>query len=250
MITPQDIKEKTFEKAVFGGYSMAEVDAFLEAVSSDLALLQKENATLKAKMKVLVDKVEEYRSNEDAIRMAVVSAQRLGNIIEGEARDKATALMSQAAEESARIAREAQLAVEMERARLEEAKQTSAQFLENMELLCNRQLTFLGKVSEMDFVKESRAAIHSAEPAQGAAVPASAVPERDPVAESNEIHETVKSIEETIAKVADEPVSVVHPVIQPAPAVDELPTKAFSIVTAPEDDLEKTVQFSFDGFEK
>lgn len=249
MITPQDIKEKTFEKAVFGGYSMAEVDTFLEAVSSDLTLLQKENATLKAKMKVLVDKVEEYRSNEDAIRMAVVSAQRLGNIIEGEARDKATALMSQATEESARIAKEAQLAVEMERARLEEARQTSAQFLENMELLCNRQLTFLEKVSEMDFVRESRTT-RSVETAPEVAVPAEEVSAPAPVAESNEIHETVKSIEETIAKVADEPVSVVHPVIQPSPTVDDLPTKAFSIVTEPEDDLEKTVQFSFDGFEK
>ena len=87
MITPQDIKEKTFEKALFGGYDMAAVDSFLEEISTDLALLQKENATLKGKMKVLVDKVEEYRGNEDALRMAVVSAQRLGNIIEREARE-------------------------------------------------------------------------------------------------------------------------------------------------------------------
>ena len=75
MITPQDIREKTFEKAVFGGYDMASVDAFLEQTAADLALMQKENATLKAKMKVVVSKVEEYRENEDALRMAVVSAQ-------------------------------------------------------------------------------------------------------------------------------------------------------------------------------
>ena len=246
MTTPQDIKEKTFEKAVFGGYSMAEVDAFLETVSDDLALLIKENATLKAKMKVLVDKVEEYRSNEDAIRMAVISAQRLGNIIEGEARDKATALIAQATEESQRISKEAQLAVELEKTRLEEAKRSSAQFVENMELLCNRQLSFLGKVNEMDFVRDSR----NVRPAETAPeVPAGDAAPEDP-GESNEIHETVKSIEETIAKVADEPVSVVHPVIPAVPAVDELPTKAFGIVTEPEDDLEKTVQFSFDGFDK
>ena len=246
MITPQDIKEKTFEKAVFGGYSMAEVDTFLETISDDLTLLIKENATLKAKMKVLVDKVEEYRSNEDAIRMAVVSAQRLGNIIEGEARDKATALLAQATEESERISREAQLAVELEKTRLEEAKRSSALFVENMELLCNRQLNFLGKVNEMDFIRESRG--KGAEEAAPATAEAAAAPES--AGEGNEIHETVKSIEETIAKVADEPVSVVHPVIPTAPAVDELPTRAFGIVTAPEDDLEKTVQFSFDGFEK
>ena len=92
MITAQDIREKTFDKAKFGGYDMAAVDAFLEEISTDLALLQRENATLKGKMKVLVDKVEEYRGNEDALRMAVVSAQRLGNIIERESRDKADAM--------------------------------------------------------------------------------------------------------------------------------------------------------------
>ena len=158
MITPQDIKEKTFEKAVFGGYDMAAVDAFLEEISSDLALLQKENATLKGKMKVLVDKVEEYRGNEDALRMAVVSAQRLGNIIEREAKEKAEAMVADATAEADRLTREARVEVEMERARLDEAKKTSAQFVENMELLCNRQLSFLQKVGEMDFVKEHRAA--------------------------------------------------------------------------------------------
>ena len=101
MITPQDIKEKTFEKALFGGYDMAAVDSFLEEISSDLALLQKENATLKGKMKVLVDKVEEYRGNEDALRMAVVSAQRLGNIIERESKEKADTLLGQIRAEKA-----------------------------------------------------------------------------------------------------------------------------------------------------
>ena len=155
MITPQDIKEKTFEKAVFGGYDMAAVDSFLEEICSDLALLQKENATLKGKMKVLVDKVEEYRGNEDALRMAVVSAQRLGNIIERESKDKAEKLVADATAEADRITREAHMEVEMEKARLEEAKKVSAQFVENMELLCNRQLSFLDKVGEMDFVRST-----------------------------------------------------------------------------------------------
>ena len=238
MITPQDIMEKTFEKAVFGGYDMGAVDKFLEDVSADLALLQKENATLKAKMKVLVDKVEEYRSNEDAIRMAIVSAQRLGGVIENEARENAAVTLAQAQTEAERITRDAKLQVEVENARLAEAKQASAQFVQNMELLCGRQMSFLDKIKEMDFVKELQTA---------ASAPAAAAPAEE---ESIEIHETVKSIEETIAKVADEPVDDVRPDFQAAPAIDELPTKAFSIVTDPEDNLEQTAQFSFDGFGK
>ena len=244
MTTPQDIREKSFEKAVFGGYDMAEVDTFLETLSADLELLQRENAALKGKMKVLVNKIEEYRSSEDAIRMALISAQRLGGIIEQEARDKAAAMVSEAESTANQLTKEARLEVEMEKARLSEAKQSSARFVENMELLCNRQLSFLEKVGEMDFIQEARAARIVdvvPEPAEPAA-PA------EP-AEPAEIHETIKSIEETVAKVADEPVSTVRPNFSAA-AFDDLPTKSFQFVTDPDDDLDKTAQFSFEGFGK
>ena len=39
MITAQDIREKSFEKAVFGGYDMAMVDEFMEEIANDLTLL-------------------------------------------------------------------------------------------------------------------------------------------------------------------------------------------------------------------
>ena len=218
MITAQEIREKTFEKAVFGGYDMATIDSFLETIATDLDLLQKENATLKAKMKVLVSKVEEYRGNEDALRMAVVSAQRLGNMIEAEAKAKAETMVRDAEASAAAATRNARLEVEMEKARLEEAKKASARFVENMELLCNRQMTFLQTLGEMDFMKEYPAAAPAAEP--------------QPAAEPVEIHETVKSIEETVAKVAAVPESAVRPDFAGAEE-DVLATRAFRIVTDP-----------------
>ena len=233
MITPQGIREKTFEKAIFGGYDMGSVDAFMEELANDLTLLQKENATLKGKMKVLVDKVEEYRGNEDALRMAVLSAQKLGNMIEAEAKEKADKTISDAMEEAARITREANLEVTAEKTRLAESKSESAKFIDSMDILCRHQLEFLQKVGEMDFMQQFRAA-----------QPEYELPVAAPVQESAEIHETVKSIEETVAKVADEPVSDVHPSFENAIAEDELPTRAFSIVSDPADDVEKTTLFN------
>ena len=64
-MTVQEIQEIGFEKAVFGGYDMKSVDTFLERVAEEFAAMQKENAALKAKMKVLVDKIEEYRGREN-----------------------------------------------------------------------------------------------------------------------------------------------------------------------------------------
>ena len=62
MLTPQEVSERAFPKASFGGYNMAQVDEFLDVLTEDYSALYSENAVLKIKMKVLVEKVEEYRS--------------------------------------------------------------------------------------------------------------------------------------------------------------------------------------------
>ena len=215
MITPQDIREKTFEKAVFGGYDMASVDSFLEELASDLALLQKENGVLKAKMKVLVDKVDEYRGNEDALRSAVLSAQKMGIQIEREAREKAEGILESARAEAEQLTADAGAKVEAERVRLERTKSESVRFLDSMDLLCRRQLEFLQKVESMDFVKAIRA--DAAEPG------------------TVEVHETVKGIEEAVdARSAEEPET----------ADDERPTRPFNVVTDPDDALQSTAQFT------
>jgi cell division initiation protein len=58
MLTPQEISKTEFVKAVFGGYDMSAVDDFLEKLTADYAALYKENAILKSKIKVLVEKIE------------------------------------------------------------------------------------------------------------------------------------------------------------------------------------------------
>ena len=62
---PQEVSTHSFAKASFGGYNMAMVDEFLDELTDDYTALYKENAALKAKLKVLVEKVEEYRATED-----------------------------------------------------------------------------------------------------------------------------------------------------------------------------------------
>ena len=68
MLTPQEVSSKTFPKAVMGGYAMASVDEFLDALTEDYTNLYKENAALKGKVKALMEKMEEYRQVDDAMR--------------------------------------------------------------------------------------------------------------------------------------------------------------------------------------
>ena len=224
MITAQDIRERTFEKAVFGGYDMATVDTFMEEVANDLLLLQKENATLKGKMKVLVDKVEEYRRSEEELQRAILSAQKMGSQIEKSAQEKANAILNDANQEAQRIIEEATYESRAEKARLEEAKSVSAKLLE-----------FLQKMNELDFIKQLRESTSAPAPEQPA--PAPAVPE----AAKPEINQTVRSIGETVAKVMDEPMVNVRPDVLPSAVVeDERPTKSFNIITDPEDVIDRS----------
>ena len=91
MLTPQEAESHVFPKASFGGYNMLQVDAFLDSLIEDYRTLYQENASLKSKMKVLVEKVEEYRATEDAMRMTLHSAQKMADAMvkEGEAKKQA-----------------------------------------------------------------------------------------------------------------------------------------------------------------
>ena len=261
MITPQDIRQKSFEKAVFGGYDMAMVDEFMEEVAKDLGLLQRENSVLRGKMKVLVDKVDEYRSNEDALRNAVLSAQRLGASIEQEAREKAQALVEDAQGQADAILRDAHATAEKladtslreaEEQRLEEARRVSTEFLDRMDQLCHRQMEFLQRIREMDFSAPPPAAQPRA--AQPAAAPVQASAAAPPVQGWNgasEIHETVRSIGATVARAMEEPVMNVRPgITAPAMVEDERPTRAFNIVTDADDEVNRSTQFSLDDSSK
>ena len=147
MITAQDIREKTFEKARIGGYDMASVDDFLEELADDITAYQKENTVLKSKMKVLVDKIEEYRANEEALNMAVLSAQKLPVQIEADARSRAAAMIADADRQVKTTVGSITELADSEEKRLETAKAATAKFLDGVRAMCNAQLKNIDNVA-------------------------------------------------------------------------------------------------------
>ena len=143
MLTPQEVSTHVFSKARMGGYNMAMVDEFLDTLTEDYTTLYKENAALKAKLKVLVEKVEEYRATEDSMRATLLTAQKMASQMVQDA-----VLETAEAEAGQRKAElEAVLAAETERLRL--AKEESAAFIANMRRLCSSELEFLDGVPEI-----------------------------------------------------------------------------------------------------
>ena len=146
MLTPQEVSGRAFSKAAFGGYNMAMVDEFLDELTDDYTSLYKENAALKAKLKVLVDKVEEYRATEDSMRAALLTAQRMANTMVEEAEEKKKAVLA-GAEDEARAKIGALL--ELEQRRLNAAKAATAEFLQKTRELAQAQLALIERAPDL-----------------------------------------------------------------------------------------------------
>jgi cell division initiation protein len=125
MITPQQIEQISFGKATFGGYNMEDVDAFLEPLTEDYITLYKENALLKSKMKVLVGKLEEYRSNEASMKDAIVNAQKTCDMMVKEAEAKCTQMLNEANATATANVKNSDALIAAEEARVEEARKVA-----------------------------------------------------------------------------------------------------------------------------
>ena len=156
MLTVQEIQAVNFEKAVFGGYDMKAVDEFLEHITEDFAALQKENAALKSKMKVLVDKIEEYRSVEDGMRRALVSAQSIAQETLDKSKTEAEQLLLKARTEAESRIENYRMQIAEEGKKLEEAKTKNAEFVAQLSAVYEEQLKSLVALSASDvFENES-----------------------------------------------------------------------------------------------
>ena len=149
MLTPQEVSSHAFTKAVMGGYNMAMVDEFLDELTDDYTALYKENATLKAKMKVLVEKVEDYRATEDSMRATLLTAQKMADSIVREAEAKRDQILAQA--ESDAKDRVAQMQQELTAAeeRLRQGQQELAKFIAASRSICEKELAFLEQLPEL-----------------------------------------------------------------------------------------------------
>ena len=154
MFTPQEVSEKVFPKASFGsgGYSMSSVDEFLDALTEDYSTLFKENVTLKAKLKVLAEKVEEYRSTEDAMRQTLLTAQKMAAKLVQEAQAEKDRMLANAKAEAAQEIQRLESEKQAAQQKLAMAQEKLAEFIRRSDELCQAQSAFLQTLPELELV--------------------------------------------------------------------------------------------------
>lgn len=230
MLTPQEVSSHAFTKGLMGGYNMAMVDEFLDELTDDYTALYKENAALKAKMKVLVEKVEDYRATEDSMRATLLTAQKMADSIVREAEARRDNLLAQAEADARDRIAQIQRDVEAAEERLRQGQRELARFISSVQGVCSQELKFLEELPQLppdvsvpsapaQEVREAAAAAFS-EPPAPAKEPETAVP---PVSAAVEI----------------------PPAASPVPAEDPYPA-GDPFAREPAEPLEATRRIKFD----
>ncbi len=114
MITPGEITQKKFDKGI-SGYKQEAVDSYLESVANEMQKLINDKKDLESKITMLTEKLDEYRNDEDSLRTALLSAQKLGDSVVKEAKTKADAILYDASVRSEKMVESAQKHIEKER---------------------------------------------------------------------------------------------------------------------------------------
>ena len=233
MLTPQEIQDKKFEKARFGGYDMTQIDDFLDLVLADYTALYKENATLKGKMRVLVDKIEEYRAVDEQMRKALYTAQVSAREIVAKAQSESDAILKNANATAQSQIGDLRGQVELEEKRLAAAKEACSDYARRISAMLSKNIEVIEQLIEAPAEKLT---------------PQSPVQERpavDTAAYADSIH---RAAEQKVAA-AQEPATARY--VQPQPAEpsmtppDGSPTPREPEHVVRHDDME-TQYYSFD----
>lgn len=220
MISSEDVRRVTFDRTV-RGYRCEDVDDYLKQVAEAMDALAAEHDDMQQKVMVLAQRIDQYRADENTLSTTMLNAQRLGENVIKEAKQKA-----------AEILREANLRAEdrEQRARDEVA-------------LCQQQIVTLHR--EADSFKKKLQKMYKEhielisqlpnyeEPAEPAPEPAAEEPQGVEVAET-----------------------VPEPAPEPAPAVEEYEQQQFDAAPGssyyqtepqPEGEAVDTVEFALEG---
>lgn len=101
MLTIDEIKNISFRKATLsGGYRAEDVDAFIDEVIATFEQQRKEKTNLVHKIDRLATRLEEYRSDEETVRNALLTSQKMSDACIKEAKEKAARIIREAEEKA------------------------------------------------------------------------------------------------------------------------------------------------------
>ena len=150
MITPLDIENKKFSKQMMNGYSVEEVDDFLDDLTLDYTKNYKENTELKAKVEELTKSLEQYRNIEQTLQSTLLMAQTTAEDVKKVAKQQADQIINDAKDTAKQQAIELDNEIIAKRKELDDVKKQFDIYKAKMESLLISQLELLKDVNKGD----------------------------------------------------------------------------------------------------
>ncbi len=157
MLTIDQIKNISFRKSGRSGYNASDVDEFIDDVVVSFEQLQAEKAELLRKMDILATKVEQYRTDEETVRNALLSSQKVADSTLKDAKNKATYIIKSAEKKSRSILTEAEMATEREKDKFEALHSDTAKLRKEIIDLYKKHLAIVEEMPTEEDVAKQRA---------------------------------------------------------------------------------------------
>lgn len=127
MLTSNEIRTVSFDRTI-RGYRCEDVEAFLQQVADQFDQQEATMADLEKKLHILAQKIEEYRADEDTLKTALLNAQRMGENVIHEAKQKADSILREATLKSESLNEQAKAQVLEQQMELERVQAEVAHF--------------------------------------------------------------------------------------------------------------------------
>ena len=148
MLTPLDVENKRFSKQMMNGYSVEEVDEFLDEIGRDYATKNKELTEMNGKVEDLEKELEHYKNLEGTLQNTLIMAQSTADEIKIVAKQQADQMILEAKASAQKEAIDLEQQVIYKRKALEDLKKQFDIYKAKMESLLISQLELIKDMSK------------------------------------------------------------------------------------------------------
>ncbi len=230
MISSEDVRRVTFDKAM-RGYRCDDVDDYLKQVAESMDALAAKNDEMQKNLVVLAQRIDQYRAEEDTLRTTMINAQRLGENVIREAKQKAAEIIRAANMKADDREQRARDDVELAKQEIVTLKSEADSFKRSLMEMYRKHINLISKMPEYNPpAPEDEQPAPQPAAAQPYAEPApEAVPYTEPAPAPEPEPQATSYYNPAEAAPAPEPT----PVAEPAP--EKIDTVEFAIAPHPEE---------------
>ena len=148
MITPLEIENKKFSKQMMNGYSVEEVDDFLDEITACYEKIYKDSNESKDKIRELEGKLEHYKQIEGTLNNTLIMAQTTAEDIKNVAKQQADQIIKDAESDAKQSLTNLEQQIALKQKSLEDLQKQFDVYKAKMESLLISQLELIKEINK------------------------------------------------------------------------------------------------------